>query len=275
VQSWIITGYPECSNAAQRTDEIQVLWQDLPGGVEVLGRYALYNLSGPQHMSLHSFFLRYFEQGCRGAIRTRLQTLTDELFAELAPRGRCDVEPELAEILPGRAIMAVLGLPPSDEVRHALIEVNQAVKHWFETYGGQAEADAAAAARSRFAELYLPVVRARRDNPRDDLLSALRRAGAARVPDWDEEDMIGHSLFLFGAGSETTANVILTMVVELARQPGVRERVDADRSLIPRFVEEVLRRWAPVHVRVRHAAVDVEVAGLQIPARQAAGRWPV
>jgi cytochrome P450 len=263
-KAWIVTGFPECSHVVQHAEDIEIPWSHLPGGVEVLGRYALYNLSGAEHLGLHTFILRYFERAVVGSLRLRLAALTDEIFADLASKGRCDVYHDLAEILPGRAIMAVLGLPRDDRLRLELVEVNQTIKRWFESYGGATEAAAAVGARQQFAEKVLPLVLQRRDHPQDDLFSALWAEGRLRFADWNEDDMIGQALFLFGAGVESTANLILSMVRELALRPDIRVRLSEDRSLVSRFVEEVLRQWAPVHIRVREAVHDLQLGGVAI-----------
>jgi cytochrome P450 len=52
----------------------------------------------------------------------------------------------------------------------------------------------------------------------------------------------------------------------LAEHPEVVERLRADRSRIPTFVEEMLRMESPVKSAFRLAKKDTELAGVEIPA---------
>ena len=50
------------------------------------------------------------------------------------------------------------------------------------------------------------------------------------------------------------------------REPGLYERLLADRSKVPAFVEEVLRLVSPTQGLYRRVAVDTEIAGVSNPA---------
>ncbi len=63
----------------------------------------------------------------------------------------------------------------------------------------------------------------------------------------------------------TTTNLIGSMVRALYRYPEQLEKVLADRSLIPKLVEETLRFEPPIQFLFRRAREDVEVAGRTIP----------
>jgi cytochrome P450 len=51
----------------------------------------------------------------------------------------------------------------------------------------------------------------------------------------------------------------------LTRRPDVQERVRNDLSLVPAFIEEVLRYESPVQGLTRRATQDVELDGVVIP----------
>ena len=53
--------------------------------------------------------------------------------------------------------------------------------------------------------------------------------------------------------------------------PGVEEQLRADRSLIPRFVDECLRLESPTQGMFRHTTRDVELHGVTIPAGATGG----
>ncbi len=110
-------------------------------------------------------------------------------------------------------------------------------------------------------------LQARVDEPRDDLLSRLLDAQAEQLggePDVDA--LTADAGAVIGGGMHTTAAMLGSTMDVLLAQPGLLERVRADRSLILRVVEEVLRTESPVQWQPRVTSRDVEVAGTEIPA---------
>jgi cytochrome P450 len=138
---------------------------------------------------------------------------------------------------------------------------------WRHTYGEDPEIVEAAtiAARASVQDL-LPTVRARRDQPADDLISELWRVGPTILPDWSEEDVLDQCRVLFEAGSETTSHLIGTCVALLAADEALEQRVRSEDGALIRLVEEALRLWTVVHMRVRVAREDVELGGVTIRA---------
>jgi cytochrome P450 len=105
----------------------------------------------------------------------------------------------------------------------------------------------------------------RRRSPRKDVLTDL---ALAKYPDGSLppiDDVVELSAFLFAAGQETTVRVMGALMSFICEDRALQERLRADRSLIPNFVEETLRmegsvksgfRLAKVHARIG----DVDVA---------------
>lgn len=68
-------------------------------------------------------------------------------------------------------------------------------------------------------------------------------------------------LFMIGAGSETTRNLIGSSLYRLASNPDLYTRVRADRSLIDNVIEETLRIDPPAQFLVRRCLADTTLAG--------------
>src|SRR6201988_1949098 len=86
----------------------------------------------------------------------------------------------------------------------------------------------------------------RRQNPRDDVLTAL---ATAKYPDGSTPevvDVVRTATFLFGAGQETTAKLLSAALRVLGEEPDIQRQLREDRSRIPTFVEESLRMDSPV-----------------------------
>jgi cytochrome P450 len=72
-------------------------------------------------------------------------------------------------------------------------------------------------------------------------------------------------LFIFGGSNETTINMLASGVRRMARDPQLQARLRADPSLMPAFVEELLRMDGSVQCLLRVATRDQQVDGSLIP----------
>jgi len=72
-------------------------------------------------------------------------------------------------------------------------------------------------------------------------------------------------ILLLVAGNETTTNLIGNTMLTFMDHPEQLARVEADRSLVPSALEEVLRFSSPVQATVRRATRDVDLGGKTIP----------
>jgi cytochrome P450 len=77
-------------------------------------------------------------------------------------------------------------------------------------------------------------------------------------------EIMGFCMTLLVAGNETTRSLIAGGVEALARHPDQRAALVEDPSLIPGAVEEMLRWVTPIQAFGRTAAVDTEIAGVEI-----------
>ncbi|WP_159942682.1 MULTISPECIES: cytochrome P450 [unclassified Nocardiopsis] len=119
--------------------------------------------------------------------------------------------------------------------------------------------------REEFAAYMLPVIRERRENPGDDLLSTLCTAeiDGTRMSD---EDVKAFCSLLLAAGGETTDKAVASMFANLVTHPEQLAGVREDRDLIPRAFAETLRYTPPVQMIMRQPDHDVELGGRTIPA---------
>jgi len=168
----------------------------------------------------------------------------------------------VAEVVPARAVAHVLGLPDGDVSRH---------RQWA-MMGGDMLAGAVTPERiaaftvegarmNEYLREHLGAARPARA-PAEPLLHAL--AGAVEEERVDAEHAIGIAIVMFGAGGESTAGLIGSVVHRLALEPRLAERIRADASLVPRFVEEVARLEPPFKFHYRAVRRDCELAGYSL-----------
>jgi cytochrome P450 len=81
-----------------------------------------------------------------------------------------------------------------------------------------------------------------------------------------DEELASICIQLLIAGYETTSATLTAALLRIIRTPGLEDRLRADPSLIPNFIEEVLRLEAPIQGLFRRATRDAEIGGVKVPA---------
>jgi cytochrome P450 len=194
-----------------------------------------------------------------------IDEVTSELIDGLIGARECEFNLDFAMPLPGIIIAEELGLDRSEihrfnrwaEAMLALAMRPLTEDELLATVEVELEAQHHLAA----------VFEARRAQPTDDLISTLVHAHE------DEEGVEPLSVAelqnlmhqLVTGGFETTTSALNHGMWLLARRPDVQTRVRDDPSLVPAFIEEVLRYESPVQGLTRRATQDVELAGVVIP----------
>jgi pimeloyl-[acyl-carrier protein] synthase len=216
----------------------------------------------PRHTRLRRLVNRAFTPRMVDSLKPRIQAVVDELLAEVRTQRRMDLIQALAYPLPVVVIAELLGIPSADRERF---------KHWSDTLAVLLDPLQAAggliACQSAFEEMaaYLrDIADARRQTPRDDLISAL-----VAIEDQGDAlsgtELVALCGLILGAGHETTTNLIANAVLALLRHPHQRRRLQDDPSLIANAVEEFLRYDSPVQATDRVVlADDVEFDGRRL-----------
>jgi cytochrome P450 len=165
---------------------------------------------------------------------------------------------EIAAPLPTRMIAELIGAPTEDW---------EQFRAWSDAATGTAdpeiELDPFVAIGQLF-EYFQKLIAARRNEPRDDLLSVL---AAAEIDEHrlTDEDLLNFAFLLLVAGNETTRNLIALGTLALIAHPDQCRLLVDDPALIPGAVEEMLRWNSPVIHMARTATADVEIRGQRIP----------
>jgi cytochrome P450 len=127
----------------------------------------------------------------------------------------------------------------------------------------RAEIDEANEGHQRSLDYFMKLFELRRRQPGDDLTTQLVQA-EEEGSKLTNEELCGNIILLFGAGHETTVNLIGNGLLALHRQPDQWERLKADPSLIPNAVEELLRYDSSVQLTGRVTNTEVEIGGVTL-----------
>jgi cytochrome P450 len=223
----------------------------------------LVNDDPPSHTRTRSLVSGAFAPRLMAALEPSIRAIVARLVAGFASERRADLIGRLAYPLPMEIICTLLGVP---------VEASGQLKRWTDDLvtlgspGTDSERQLACAHSSVAFQHYLAArIQARRDAPRDDLLTALIHA---RVDgeSFDVAELVNLLIVLIFAGHETTTNLIGNLLVLLLARPEMLQALRDDPSLTADVVEEGLRMDGPVQGMFRTTTAEVSLGGARIPA---------
>ena len=170
----------------------------------------------PDHTRLRSLVTKVFTRRAIAALEPKIVGLVDAALDRMAEKGESDLVEELAFPLPFAVISEMLGMPPTDHSR--IRELSGTLVRSLEIVADEETARAIMAADAELTAITREVIAWKRDNPADDLLTALIAAEHdGQVLDGDE--LVAQVVLLYVAGHETTVNLIANGVNALLRNP--------------------------------------------------------
>jgi pimeloyl-[acyl-carrier protein] synthase len=274
LHAWIVTRYADVitvlkdfSATRMPTPEqlTAINLSELNPIAEVLVRQMIF-MDAPSHTRLRGLAAAAFTNRRVEALRLHIQEITDGFIEATLPQGRMDVIAELADLLPATVTAELMGVPVTDRD-----QLKTWSKDFSEVLGGfqlnpgrtaimlQTVGNMTAYFRDRLRE--------QQRHPRDGVVHALMTA----EKDGDrltEEEVIANCIITMTGGQETTTNLIGNGLLALLRNPQELVRLQADPSLMPAAVEELLRYESPIQHTARLAPADTELGGKRIRKRE-------
>jgi len=193
----------------------------------------------PRRVAAHEEFLRYTVTG---------------LIDDVIDSGSCDFVDAIAKPIPLRMIAKLMGLPMADEEK---------LLHWSDLFatGGEDISEAVVGAVFEWVEYILEEMKTRTDPDADDLISLLIHTDGEPL---SVDDLIYETMLILVGGDETTRHVMSGGLEALLQRPDQLAALQADRSLLPGAIEEMLRWVTPVRNMNRTATSDVILGDQQI-----------
>ena len=108
-------------------------------------------------------------------------------------------------------------------------------------------------------------------NPGKDLISVMLQSDAMR--EMAPEEFIGNLILLIVGGNDTTRNSMSAYAYALNKYPEERTKLEADPSLIPNAVQELIRWQTPLSHMRRTVVEDTVVDGVQMKAGDKVVMW--
>ena len=263
----VVTGYRECSmllrdHRLHKTPERRLAasgypqWQDRPALRLMFGSIMM--LNPPAHTRLRRLVSACLTARRVAGLRPAVERIVASACEQIA--GDSDFVTGFAVPLPVTVIGELLGIPAAD--RPMFTDLARDWSAVLEVLSPEA-VDRADDAATAMADYLADLAAQRREQPADDLISAM--AGADGGDRLTAGELVTMAALLLKAGSETTTGLLSNGLVALLAHPDQAARLRAEPLLAIPAVEELLRYDSPVQMLSgRSAPGDLTVAGFDI-----------
>jgi cytochrome P450 len=217
----------------------------------------------PQHTRMRRIVSRGFTPPRIKEMAAAINEIVQRCLAGIGDVPTFDVVERLAVPLPVEMICHILGIDRSEYGR---------AKSWSDNFAAAAGDNFDSPAErnemmlttiKEFSTYFVPLIEARRVEPRNDLVSAMVAAIDNESLSTVETLMVAITIMV--AGNETSTNLIGNTVVELLTNPDQLKLLLDDPGLLPNAVDEANRLTAPIQFAFREATEETEIAGTTIP----------
>lgn len=224
----------------------------------------------PMHDVYRAPINKHFSVPAIGRLGSEISSIVDEIIADVADRGECDLVEDIAAELPVKVILRMLGVPESDWAY-----LREASWQWLAAADPRWIIDGDPVATSNFGMQKLidycqDLALERRKNPQDDFATIIGQLQIDGDP-LSIHEMRTWFVTMIGGGLETTRNAAAVGLWGFMTNPDQRNLLIEDRSLTKSAIEEVLRWGTPTKSRLRVATRDFDFHGKRIKT----GDWAV
>lgn len=218
----------------------------------------------PDHTRLRGLVVKAFTARRVEDMRPRIQEIVDRTIDAVIDRGHMDLIEDFAFRLPVTIICDMLGIP--EEHREVFYKSSRDGGRLLDPVPMTPEEIAKGNAANMMAQMYFQqLFELRRRSPADDLTTQLVQAEEDGNKLTNEE-LTANIILLFGAGHETTVNLIGNGLLALHRNPDQLALLKARPDLITNAIEEFLRYDSSVQMTGRVTLEEIEdLGGKRIP----------
>ena len=264
---WAVLTHAGAGEVERRPDLFMCDVDPLVGSIEkleaerIVAVRTLIQMNDPEHAQYRAVAAPYFRPRTLAALDDHIVDLTGIIIRRLEEAGgTCDFAADVAPEYALKVFMSIMGLPDADFP--TLLRFTHEVfgQEDPELSGGLADKSTA------FLEVFqyfFAVALERRANPTEDLASCIANGQINGCP-MPELEMVSYYGSLAVAGHDTTTASIVGGLHALIERPEMLRRLQADPSLIPQAVEEILRWVTPVRHFMRTVTEATELEGVPL-----------
>jgi cytochrome P450 len=215
----------------------------------------------PDHTRFRRMLDPFFSPKKMAEREPELRRQAGELIDVIVAKGECEVMADLATPFPSQVFLTLFGLPMAD--RDRLVHWKDAILQFTDPGSGEPTPEVLTYALELFTYLSEHIAERRTDTSGTDMLTQL-------IHDTDEGGMndteiLGLCFMFVLAGLDTVTSAVGFSLAKLASDPALQQRIRDDFTLIPAFIEDLLRVDGPVPFAPRVTTEEVEVAGRVLP----------
>jgi cytochrome P450 len=223
-------------------------------------------MDDPRHKEVRAIFQNALRAGKVKGLDPLIRQTAYDLVDGFVDDGRCEIVARYCVPLPLIAICSQVGVPIDD-----VWMIKRWTDAWMRRFSMmQTPEEEAESIRQEieFQHYFVDVVEDLRRQPNDSILSDLVNASFADGSTLTYAEIASHLLAdIFVGGSETSTNALSEGVLLLCQYPDQYLRLMADlQTLLPAFVDEVLRLQSPVQGLYRVTTCPVVLHDQEIPA---------
>lgn len=233
------------------------------------------NMDPPKHRNYRALVSKAFTPRMVHNLQPEIRKMVRVIVNEVIERGECDFVEDIAAKLPLEVICEMMGVPEED--RRQVYDIGNRMVGFDDPdfVDEQGRQSSELNAEEAFAEMFVYATKLRElalAHPTDNLATALVHAelDGERLT---ESDFNFFFLLLLIAGNETTRTVTSNGMLSLLSHPDQHAEVQADLSLLPGAIEEILRYSPAVHCFRRQTTEATELHGQKIEADQKLMLW--
>ncbi|SDS88799.1 Cytochrome P450 [Microlunatus soli] len=231
------------------------------GSTDIATNQNLLTLDPPDHTRMRKLVQSAFTSRRVRDLEESVAELVQRLMDAMTGRPQVDLVPALGFALPLTVICRLLGIPNRERPEF---------RRWMDglmmSGGGQAAADRLRESQHRLVEYFQGLVRRKRIDPGDDLLSAMIEA-TDNDQQLSADELVGLTFNLLVAGHETTVGLLSTSMMLMITHPEQLAAVQSEPERWGDAIDEVLRFEGPAGISLAITTEDVEYAGQLIPAQ--------
>ena len=225
-------------------------------------RVSILATEGDMHTRLRRLVAKAFSPRAADRLRPFMREVVNDLVDNVASSGRADVAVDICEPYPIPIICELLGAPRTDWQLFSRW-AEDVVRIFSET--ARDELDIIRQAQSELDEYTRGLIAARRNDPRNDLITDLIAAEEAGDRLTTDELVMMVNAVIVG-GTDTTRNQLGCAVGLLSDHPDQWRLLADDPAIAPTAVEETMRYFGAIRGTGRFASEDIVYRDLLFPA---------
>ncbi|MBD6621045.1 cytochrome P450 [Komarekiella sp. 'clone 1'] len=234
----------------------------------------------PEHERFRALVNKAFSSSRVNKMHDLIEQIVDELIDDFIAHSKCEFVSEFAVPLPVKVIAQQLGVPQADLPKF---------KQWSDAFiarlgqllSREQEIECAKDVVA-FQHYFHDVIKSRKKQPQDDLITDLVQTKVAGERELDTAELLSIIQQILVAGNETVTSALAAGMLLLTKNQQQIPLLQADPCLLENLVEEVLRMesptagmWRVVTQDTKLQDIDLKAGSLVMVRFDAANRDPI